>query len=139
MSIALKAALLARPQSLDEVARRVSAGESLTPGLREFIDEFQLADANMRPDMLAQEPMWIEPLADAYFAAYADYLSEVMRFDPPRWCLDPRRSLARPYFAGGLEDLKAILLAQSPTAFRARNIFVDEGPLSRPAKRLDLG
>lgn len=47
------------------------------------------------------------------------------------WTESPRRSLPRPWFAGGLKNLKAILLAESPVAFRRRNLFVSANTLSR--------
>jgi hypothetical protein len=37
-----------------------------------------------------------------------------------------------PFFAGGLESLKATLFVQSPTAFRRRMLFVSKNALDRP-------
>jgi hypothetical protein len=47
-----------------------------------------------------------------------------------------RRSvfLREPYFAGGLESLKAILIVESPSAFRRRLIFISADGLSRPRR-----
>jgi hypothetical protein len=50
----------------------------------------------------------------------------------PPWVEQPQRFLDKPFFAGGLESLKAILLAESPLAFRRRQIFVSANALSRP-------
>jgi hypothetical protein len=40
----------------------------------------------------------------------------------------------RPFFAGGLEDLKATLLVESPVAFRRRMLFVGKDVLDRPRR-----
>ena len=50
----------------------------------------------------------------------------------PPWVDEPHRFLSKPFLAGGLEDLKAILLVESPLAFRRRQIFVSANALSRP-------
>ena len=39
-----------------------------------------------------------------------------------------------PHFAGP-DGMKAVLFAESPTAFRRRMIFVDYDPLGRPSRR----
>jgi hypothetical protein len=41
-----------------------------------------------------------------------------------------------PFFAGGLESLKAILLAESPSEFRRRLIFISADALSRPDRNV---
>jgi hypothetical protein len=41
------------------------------------------------------------------------------------------RFLHEPYFTSPIENLKAILLAQSPQAFRRRMIFTEAEPLRR--------
>jgi len=53
----------------------------------------------------------------------------------PPWVDEPYRFLVKPFFAGGLENLKAILLVESPLAFRRRQIFVSANALSRPRER----
>ena len=50
----------------------------------------------------------------------------------PDWVHGPERLLERPFFAGGLESLKAVFLVESPLAFRRRQIFVSANALSRP-------
>ena len=50
---------------------------------------------------------------------------------PPQWTEAPACFLQRPWFAGGLENLKAILLCESPVPFRRRNLFVSANALSR--------
>jgi hypothetical protein len=72
-----------------------------------------------------------EPPTDAYLAAVAESLCRECGLRPPAWTEEPAHFLQRPWFAGGLESLKAILLAESPTAFRRRNLFVSANALSR--------
>ncbi|MFM8810418.1 MAG: hypothetical protein ACKOJB_16220 [Chthoniobacterales bacterium] len=66
-----------------------------------------------------------------YLAALAESLCREFDMRPPAWTEQPDYYLKRPWFAGGLESLKAILLAESPTAFRRRNLFVSANALSR--------
>jgi hypothetical protein len=69
--------------------------------------------------------------ADAYLAAVVESLCREVGMAPPRWTDSRERFLSRPWFAGGLESLKAILLAESPVAFRRRNLFVSANALAR--------
>ena len=72
-----------------------------------------------------------QPETDAYLAALAESLCRAFGMCPPAWTEEPAYYLKRPWFAGGLESLKAILLAESPVAFRRRNLFVSANALSR--------
>ena len=49
----------------------------------------------------------------------------------PAWTDHPSRFLHEPYFTTPIEKLKAMLLAQSPLAFRRRMIFTEAEPLRR--------
>ena len=44
---------------------------------------------------------------------------------------DEVRSLHRPGFASPMASLRAVLIHESPSAFRSRNVFVSENALSR--------
>jgi hypothetical protein len=44
---------------------------------------------------------------------------------------EPLRFLRRPYFTTPIEGLKALLIAESPIAFRRRLIFTGAEPLRR--------
>jgi hypothetical protein len=52
--------------------------------------------------------------------------------DAPAWTEKSERFLREPFYAGGLESLKAILIVESPSAFRRRLIFISADGLSRP-------
>jgi len=72
-----------------------------------------------------------QPETDAYLAALAESLCREGGMRPPAWTEQQRFYLKRPWFAGGLESLKAILLAESPAPFRRRNLFVSANALDR--------
>jgi len=121
-----------RPGSLKEVSLRAKSGAAFDPALREFLDEFYAADRRRRLAALAPEPVRLSPIHDAYLAAVAEHLSLEYSLEVPGWSEDPGRVLDRPFFAGGMEGLKALLLVESPLAFRRRNIFVSHDALDRP-------
>ena len=121
-----------KPDSLGEVVRRVKAGEQkFDPSLREFLDSFY-ANAHARPRAIEQRPDSIDALHDAYVAAVAEHLARVYGLPIPEWGESHGNGLREPFFAGGLQSLKGILVAESPTAFRRRLLFVSKDALSRP-------
>ena len=105
--------------------------------LGDFMDDFRLrSKTNFERQLLVRdEPAWIVGGAsgeiNAYLAALVESLCREARIDPPAWTESPRRFLTRPWFAGGFESLKAILLAESPVPFRRRNLFVSGNALVR--------
>ncbi len=64
-------------------------------------------------------------MADAWLAAYAEYVCLHVGAAIPAWALKPNRFLAEPSFDDGVDEprLRAIALDASPEAFRRRNIF----------------
>jgi hypothetical protein len=120
-----------RPRSLHEVAERTRSGESFDPGLREFLDEFY-SHPKRRQDMISEEPGAVGIVQDVYLAAVAEHLAEHWRLRCPDWVEGERRFLQRPFFARGLEDLKATLLVESPVAFRRCMLFVGREVLEPP-------
>jgi hypothetical protein len=120
-----------RPAALDVVAVRTLGGEPFDPLLREFLDEFYGGNSDMRARAIAAAPARIAPIHDACLAAVAEHLALRFGLPVPQWVEEPDRFLTKPFFAGGLENLKAILLVESPLAFRRRQIFVSANALSR--------
>jgi hypothetical protein len=49
----------------------------------------------------------------------------------PAWTNHPSRFLKTPFFTTPLEGLKALCIAESPSAFRRRMIFTEAEPLRR--------
>ncbi len=126
--------LALRPDSLIEVSRRAAAGmQDFDPALREFLDEFYSHPAR-RQAAIAEEPVLLDDVKDAYLAAVAEHLAACYQIEPPGWAEGHGRPLKRAFFAGGLESLKAILTVESPAAFRRRLLFVSKNALDRPSR-----
>lgn len=117
-----------RPQSLAEVAELAAAGEPFDFALRSFLDDFQ---SRCQPDGLAAEPRHLDARLDAYLAATAESLATDHGFPVPVWAWAESRKLHRPWFALPWAGLRAVLLLESPAAFRSRNLFVSANALSR--------
>jgi len=121
-----------RPQTLCEVARRVNRGEQqFDTAVLEFLDSFY-GNPELRLSAIEVRPELIDALRDAYLAAVAEHLAKSYRLPVPEWTETQGNDLHKPFFAGGLETLKGILVAESPTAFRRRLLFVGKDALSRP-------
>lgn len=121
-----------KPSTLVEVARRVKSGEQkFDPSLREFLDWFYM-NPHARQQAIEERPAPIDALHDAYTAAVAEHLARVHGLQIPEWTEDQGNELREPFFAGGLQSLKGVLVAESPTAFRRRLLFVSKDALSRP-------
>jgi hypothetical protein len=122
-----------RPKTIAEIAER-SVGRTgvFDLSVREFLDNWQTMSAEQRNNALAEEPAALGKIQDAYLAALAEHLALESRLPTPQWTEQPDRFLTEPFFAGGLESLKAILLVESPLAFRRRLIFISADGLSRP-------
>lgn len=103
----------------------------------DFLDDFRLRAGSdeERMRLVQDEPAWVEagpgePL-NAYLAAIAESVCIEAGLPVPAWTCSPCRFLEVPWFAGGLESLKATLLVESPVPFRRRNLFVSANALSR--------
>jgi hypothetical protein len=123
------------PKTITEVAERARAGaQPFDLGVREFLDNWGISPSNVRRLAIADEPEPVGRIQDAYLGALAEHLALSERIPAPGWTEDAKRFLDEPFFAGGLESLKAILLAESPLAFRRRLIFISADALSRPKR-----
>lgn len=122
-----------RPRTLLEVSRRAKEGDgqAFDRATREFLDFFY-ADPARRPRALEDRPEALDPVRDAYLAAMAEHLARSFDLPVPDWSETHGNTLTRPFFAGGLDSLKAVLTAESPMAFRRRLLFVSKDALSRP-------
>jgi hypothetical protein len=122
-----------RPATLAEVAQRRNKGEELGPLLAEFLDTFYGAvKGNRAPPLLAEEPARLAAAEEhALLGAIGEHLARRWSLVIPEWVNDPSRFLARPYFTSPLEGFKALLIAESPLAFRRRLIFTEAQPLRR--------
>jgi hypothetical protein len=124
-----------RPGSLSEVADLTLRGESFHFCLRSFLDEFYLdpnsSSLNTEPERLDAAFPDTGKVYDAYLAATAEALAGRQGFDTPAWAYNESRKLRHPWFALSFASLRAVLLVESPAAFRSRNLFVSENALSR--------
>ena len=126
-----------RPHTLAEAARRVRTGEDpFEHAVSEFLDTFYVwlregkraqAQASIALDV-GEVP---DTIQHALFGAIGEHLALRWGLDVPAWTACPSRFLKRPYFTTPLESLKALCLAESPTAFRRRMIFTEAEPLRR--------
>jgi len=124
-----------RPATLAEVALLASHGDAFDRCLANFLDDFYPAPTAAA---LADPPALLAPtlgdlghVEDAYLAATAEHLAWTHGLPMPGWVLGDARKLHRPWFASPLAALRAVLLLESPAAFRSRNLFVSENALSR--------
>lgn len=124
-----------RPKTLAEVARLAATGESFDMSLANFLDEFYASPCasafSETPQVLAPQFGDQGHVQDAYLAATAEHLAATYRLQVPHWVADEARKLHRPWFASQLAALRAVLLVESPAAFRSRNLFVSENALTR--------
>ena len=123
----------ARPQTLAEVAAGTESLEDFHNHVRDFLHGFKAAPAR---EKIATEPVLMRArfaggeLADAYLAAVAVELSLDLAQSRPAWTRRPERVLKNPWFAAKSDELRVVLLHESPAGFRERNLFVSENALS---------
>ena len=68
---------------------------------------------------------------DAYLAAVAEHFCRMHGWRTPAWTRDGCRFLELPWFGMQSHTGRMLLLMDSPSAFRARNIFVSADALAR--------
>jgi hypothetical protein len=125
-----------RPREIAEIAKRTAARtQPFDAAMREFLDNWQSLNPAQKKVALEEEPILLGPTHDAYLAALAEHLALSEKLPPPKWVESTTRFLREPFFAGGLESLKATLLVESPLAFRRRQIFISTDALSRPSRQ----
>lgn len=97
-----------------------------------FVDEFRSASRNQKLRSVEKPVLHFKKrIHNSYFAASVEYLCLENRIPIPGWVHNKKYFLEEPFFAGGLESVKAFLLVESPLPFRRRNIFVSENALGR--------
>ena len=125
-----------RPHSLAEVASRakeVATDRAFEYELADFLHEFA---ARGDEAMLCDQPPLLRDilekgaLYDAYLAAVAAYLAPRLGVQTPPWTRHQERILREPWFASPGRHMRALLLVESPAAFRERNLFVTANALS---------
>ncbi|MFT3940326.1 hypothetical protein [Rhodopseudomonas sp.] len=127
---------MSRPQTIQEaVAMTVSREKDFGDAVDEFIDTFYLDHPNRTAQQkrITEPPQIIgDPSQDAWIAAVGEHLARRWGLDVPDWTRRPEHyALSRPKFVPNSPALRALLLVESPAAFRSRMIFTFVEPLQR--------
>jgi hypothetical protein len=113
---------------LAEIKQRIESDpKNWAIALMDFVDDFRY----YRDSSAVAEPFpFTNERWDALLASTAEYLCEEIGIEPPEW-IQKAPPCKNPWFVSGMENLKAIAVAESPLQFRRRKIFVLENFLSR--------
>jgi hypothetical protein len=123
-----------RSETLRQSMANVAVQSDFSYAIKNFLDRFK---TNPDPSLLSDEPALLSPslgdggYADAFVASTAAYLCQVHNFEAPAWVNAKCRIMPIPWFAAKSPNMKAVLLQESPAAFRVRNLFVSANALSR--------
>ena len=129
-----------RPKSLWEVVDLVNAGQcEFGEALAEFIDETKKMDPSglakslrVAPGFLNKNNAGFGHWQNAYIGATAEHLCRGANIPIPDWTEKRERFLSRAWFDNQeLHSLNAMMVAESPLAFRRRFIFTEAKPLRR--------
>ena len=135
--LAMKSGIIRRPTSLQEVAVESGAYAEFGRNLKDFLHEFAFAKKRglaLEP-LLSEEPPRLAGrfeqgrICDAFLAATADYLSRVNGIQTPVWALKQDRVLEEPWFSEELPKVRLLLLRDTPSAFKDKNVFVFDSAL----------
>lgn len=120
---------LLRPKTLYDVAEISDSITSFGMNLRDWQHEIQRGGVHSHRELakrIDKEPRILAnqfdqgDIADAYLAAYAEWIADRAKIQRPEWCSDPRRVARTPWFS---TSAHAVMLLKSPASFRQRNLF----------------
>ena len=118
-----------RPTTFCEVAKQAQSLEEFGLLLRDWIHHITRRDVSNRPALanaLRKSPPNLAKkfeqggVADAYLAAYAEWISDQAGIPRPSWVLEKHRILNQPWFS---DNARTSLLVDTPASFRQRGIF----------------
>jgi hypothetical protein len=116
----------------DDSANKASLGKSVYGGGTVMLLAFSANLARRDVDALFQPAQVIrDRVRDAYLGATAEELAHHCQFPTRDWVVAETRKLHRPWFASPLAALRAVLLLESPAAFRSRNLLFSQNALTR--------
>lgn len=116
------------PNSITHISKEIKKTKNWKILLFNFVDHFR---ETQNEDLILDPPyMNINRKTLALIASTVETLCDEMKIKKPWWC-DRIKSLSKPYFVSGIENLKAMALIESPLHFRKRNIFVLHNFLER--------
>ena len=116
------------PSSVQEVSARVAKDGNWK------LHYFNLVDAlrhTKDPELIKNPPS--TKLGEKERALLASIVSSIgleIGIETPKWAKE-QSPLKEPWFVSGMENLKAIAIAESPVSFKKNNIFVMENFLAR--------
>jgi hypothetical protein len=134
-----------RPKSLKEVAEQAFNLEAWGFALAEFMDEVnatrKLGQGRALFDLIRDEPPLVRSrfeggeAADAFGAAFAEYVAQSVSSPPPPWTRKTERFLAKAWFPlphiSEHPRLRELIERLTPQPFREHNVFIDENSLVR--------
>jgi len=127
-----------RPETLRDVAEQSDTLQAFGMNLRDWQHAIQRGGVHSRAALLQRIDECPPRLAgrfkdgdiaDAYLAAYAEWIADRAGIPRPSWCSDFRRIASDPWFA---TPVRGHLLAVTPASFRQRNLFTIPDPVFTP-------
>ena len=124
--------MTSRPRSLKDVAAWSKSIEDFGRNLRDWLHELRRLSSRSQVSATVEEkPVLLRSafpegnIADAWLAAYAEYVASKLGARPPDWAFTPSRIAIDPAFDESANNprLRALALLQSPLAFKRRNIY----------------
>ena len=121
-----------RPRTLAETAEWTESYRDFGYNVADFLHEFK---AHPSFEAIAAEPASLRErfaegrIADCYLAAIAVTLATQLGRPRPAWSQQPERFSREPWFASTGPHMRALLILESPPAFRERNLFVTANAL----------
>lgn len=118
-----------RPTTLFEVAKQAQSLEEFGLLIRDWVHHITRRDVSNRPALLnalqklppsLKKKFEQGEVADAYLAAYAEWISDRAGITRPPWVKQKHRILDEPWFS---DNARAALLVETPASFRQRGLF----------------
>jgi hypothetical protein len=129
-----------RPRRIADITADAESLRTFGMSLRDWQHEIQRGGVHSRAELarrIADTPPVCRrrfdggDIADAYLAAYAEWLADQAGINRPFWVGDPRRVADAPWFS---TPVRGRLLALTPASFRQRNIFTIPESIFTPAR-----
>lgn len=118
-----------KSQTLDETkSAMIAGGEHWYVPFMDFVDDFRRTKEHAH--QFGAPLILNSPRFDALLASTVECLCDEQGIEAPEWVWNVP-ALKEPWFVAGIENLKALGIAQSPVYYRRRLIFVLENFLSR--------
>ena len=131
--------ILDRPKTLKELAERSHSLEDFGRNLRDWQHEVsrQVSSTKEFKLRLQETPEFLSDkfeegeVADAYLAAYADWLSIRANINSPQWVKNPKRRLTTPWYA---DSNKTQLESLAPESFHTRGVYTVPESIFHPRR-----